>query len=134
MDKTTVKAEFSICGDVFNPDEITALLQIEPTEVFFKGIISGTRKRPSTETSWSKCTEKEVSYDVGEQTDKLLSLLKGKVSVLHEIKEKYAVTFIFSLLVEVENGEKPALYWSMDTNRFLGDIGAESSIDIYIYS
>lgn len=134
MDKTTVTAEFSICGDVFNPDEITTLLQIEPTEICLKGIMSGTRKRPSTETSWSKCTEKEESYDVGEQTGKLLSLLKDKVSVLHDIKSRYDVTFIFSLLVEVENGEKPALYWSMDTNRFLGEIGAESSIDIYTYS
>ncbi|EPR9086916.1 DUF4279 domain-containing protein, partial [Cronobacter dublinensis] len=44
------------------------------------------------------------------------------------------VTFIFSLLIEVENGEKPAIYWSIDTNRFLGEIGAESSIDIYFYS
>ncbi|EOC0210338.1 DUF4279 domain-containing protein, partial [Cronobacter dublinensis] len=64
MDKTTVKAEFSICGDVFDPHEITTLLQIEPTEVCLKGVINGTRKRPSTETSWSKCTEKEESYDV----------------------------------------------------------------------
>ncbi|ELY4438653.1 DUF4279 domain-containing protein, partial [Cronobacter dublinensis] len=37
MDKTTVKAEFSICGDVFDPHEITTLLQIEPTEVCLKG-------------------------------------------------------------------------------------------------
>lgn len=134
MDKTTVKAEFSICGDVFDPHEITTLLQIEPTEICLKGVISGTRKRPSTENSWSKCTEKEASYDVGEQTEKLLSLLKDKVSILNKIKEKYDVTFIFSLLIEVENGEKPAIYWSMDTNRFLGKIGAESSIDLYIYS
>ncbi len=134
MDKTTVKAEFSICGDIFDPHEITTLLQIEPTEVCLKGVISGTRKRPSTETSWSKCTEKEESYDVGEQTDKFLSLLKDKVSTLNKIKEKHNVSFIFSLLIEVENGEKPAIYWSIDTNRFLGENGAESSIDIYFYS
>lgn len=129
-----MKAEFSICGDVFNPHEITTLLQIEPTETCLKGTMGGTRKRPSTETSWSICTDKEVSYDVGEQTEKLLSLLKGKISLLNKIKEKYDVTYIFSLLIEVENGEKPAIYWSGDTNRFLGEIGAESSIDLYIYS
>ncbi|OWF75791.1 hypothetical protein B4903_18990 [Yersinia frederiksenii] len=134
MDKTTVKAEFFICGDIFDPNEITALLQIEPMEVHLKGIINGTRKRPSTETSWSICTEKEESYDVDEQTRKLLSLLKCKIDVLEEIKEKYDVTFIFSLLIEVENGEKPAMYWSAETNRFLGRVGGESSIDLYIYS
>jgi len=134
MDKTTVKAEFFICGDVFDTDEITALLQIEPMEVNFKGVISGTRKRPSTETSWSICTEKEESYDVDEQTKKLLSLLRCKIDVLQGIKEKYDVTFIFSLLIEIEHGEKPSIYWSAETNRFLGSIGAESSIDLYVYS
>ncbi|KZB74195.1 hypothetical protein AVJ24_19715 [Yersinia pestis] len=44
MNKTTVKAEFSICGDIFDPNEITTLLQIEPMEVHLKGVISGTRK------------------------------------------------------------------------------------------
>ncbi|MCW2481075.1 DUF4279 domain-containing protein [Candidatus Symbiopectobacterium sp. NZEC135] len=134
MDKTTVKAEFSICGDVFEPHEITSLLQIEPMEVQLKGIISGTRKRPSAETSWSIYTEKEESYDVDVQTRKLLSLLRCKIDSLQKIKDKYDVTFIFSLLIEVESGEKPAIYWSAETNRFLGCIGAESSIDLYIYS
>ncbi|WP_032487248.1 DUF4279 domain-containing protein, partial [Yersinia pestis] len=68
--------------------------------VHLKGVISGTRKRPSTETSWSICTEKEESYDVDEQTRKLLSSLKCKIDALEEIKEKYSVTFIFSLLIE----------------------------------
>ena len=134
MDKTTVKAEFSICGDVFDLNEVTALLQIEPMEVHRKGVISGTRKRPSTETSWSICTEREESYDVDEQTRKLLSSLECKIDTLKEIKENYNVTFIFSLLIEIENGEKPSIYWSAETNRFLGSIGAESSIDLYIYS
>lgn len=134
MAKTTVKAEFSICGDVFDPNEITALLQIEPMEVHVKGGISGTRKRPSAETSWSIFTDKEESYDVDEQTRKLLSLMMHKLNCLKEIKERYGLTFIFSLLIEIENGEKPSIYWSAETNRFLGNIGAESSIDLYIYS
>lgn len=134
MGKTTVKAEFSICGDVFDPNEITTLLQIEPMEIHLKGIISGTRKRPSTETSWSISTAKEESFDVDEQTRKLLSLLKNKTETLEKIKEKYDVTFIFSLLIEIENGEKPSIYSSVETNQFLGSIGAESSIDLYIYS
>ncbi|MGI8488882.1 DUF4279 domain-containing protein [Pectobacterium sp. S5] len=134
MDKTKVKAEFSVCGDVFDPNEITKLLGMEPSEVNLKDIISGTRKRPNFETSWSICTEKEESYDVNEQTKKLLFLLKDKTDVLDEIKARYDVTFILSLLVEIENGEKPAIYWTAETNKFLGEIGAESSVDLYIYS
>ncbi|GAA0332868.1 DUF4279 domain-containing protein [Morganella psychrotolerans] len=134
MNKTTVKAEFSIYGDDFNPDEITELLGISPMEVNLKGTINGTRKRPSTETNWSIYTRKEESYDVKEQTRKIISILNDKVIILNEIKKKYNISFMLSLLIEVENGEKPAIYWTPETNYFLGSIGAESSVDIYIYS
>lgn len=134
MNKTTVKAEFSIYGDDFNPDEITELLGISPMEVNLKGTINGTRKKPSTETNWSIFTKKEESYDVKEQTDKILTIFKDKACILKKIKERHGVSFMFSLLIEVENGEKPAIYWTPETNYFLGTIGAESSIDIYIYS
>lgn len=134
MDKTKVRAEFSICGDQFDLDAITERLRIKPTETRVKGVIPEGRKRPSVETSWSLSTEKEDSYDVDEQTQKVLLLIKSKVEELCEIKEKMDVTFILGLIVEVENGEKPALHFSSDTIGFLGKIGAESYIDLYLYS
>lgn len=109
MNKTTVKAEFSICGDVFDPSEITKVLGIEPMEVNLKGSMCGTRKRPSTETCWSVFTEKEESYDVDEQTRKILFLLSNKVDALNDIKKKHNTTFILSLLIEIRGGERPAI-------------------------
>ncbi|WP_455813226.1 DUF4279 domain-containing protein [Pseudomonas graminis] len=134
VDKTKVRAEFSICGDQFDLNEITERLGINPSEVRVKGVIPKGRKRPSVETSWSISTDKEDSYDVDVQTKKVLSLIKEKVGDLCEIKEKMDVSFILSLIVEVENGEKPALHFTSDTISFLGKIGAESDIDLYIYS
>ncbi|KNC92566.1 DUF4279 domain-containing protein [Trabulsiella odontotermitis] len=134
MTKTTVKAEFSICGNGFEPSEITNMLGISPTEIILEGVISGSRKRPSTETSWSVSTDKEQSYDVDIQIQSILSLLKDKVIILREMKEKYKVNFYLMLLIEVEDGEKPAIYWTAETNRFLGKIEAESSVELYVYS
>lgn len=134
MNKTTVKAEFSIYGDNFDPNELTDLLEIQPMEVNLKGVITGTRKRPSTETSWSIYTKKEESYDVKEQIDKIVSILKDKIKLINGFKEKNEVSISLSLLIEVENDEKPAIYWTPETNDFLGKIGAESSIEIYMYS
>lgn len=134
MNKTTVKAEFSIYGDNFDPNELTDLLGIQPMEVNLKGVITGTRKRPSTETSWSIYTKKEESYDVKEQIDKIVSILKDKIKLINGFKEKNEVSISLSLLIEVENDEKPAIYWTPETNDFLGKIGAESSIEIYMYS
>lgn len=131
---TLVCAEFFICGDVFDTSEVTRLIGVEPDEVNIKGTITGTRKRPSAETSWGIFTNKENSLDVNVQTEELLKLLINKIDLLLMIKERYNVSFILSLVIEVSNRELPAIYWSPETNRFLGRIGAESSIDLYYYS
>jgi len=134
MDKTKVRAEFSICGDQFDLNKVTEKLGINPSETRVTGVIPEGKKRPSIETSWSISTDKEDSYDVDVQTKKVLLLITEKVEELCEIKEKMNVSFILSLIVEVENGEKPALHFTSDTISFLGKIGAETDIDLYIYS
>lgn len=134
MDKTKVMAKFSICGDLLNLAEVTETLGINPSETRVKGVIPEGRKRASVETSWSISTEKEDSYDIDVQTKKVIFLLREKVNELREIKEKMHVSFILSLVVEVENGEKPALHFPSDTIEFLGGIGAESDMGLYIYS
>lgn len=92
MNKTTVKAEFSIYGDNFDPNELTDLLGIQPMEINLKGVITGTRKRPSAETSWSIYTKKEESYDVKEQIDKII--LKDKTKIINEFKKKIRCQFL----------------------------------------
>ncbi|ENS3478392.1 DUF4279 domain-containing protein [Salmonella enterica] len=134
MSDTLVRAEFFICGDVFDTNEITRLMGIEPDEVNIKGAMTGTRKRPSNETAWGIFTNKEQSLDINVQTEKLLALLINKIDLLLSIKERYDVSFILSLVIEISNRESPAIYWTPETNRFLGRIGAESSIDLYYYS
>ncbi|MCF1267278.1 DUF4279 domain-containing protein [Morganella morganii] len=113
MNKTTVKAEFSIYGDNLDPNELTDLLGIQPMEINLKGVITGTRKRPSAETSWSIYTKKEVSYDVKEQIDKIILILKDKTKIINEFKKKNTVSISLSLLIEVENDEKPAIYYGV---------------------
>ena len=64
MDKTKVRAEFSICGDSFDLNKVTKKLNLEPTATTVKGVIPEGGKRPSRETSWTISTEKEESYDI----------------------------------------------------------------------
>lgn len=113
MNKTTVKAEFSIYGDNLDPNELTDLLGIQPMEINLKGVITGTRKRPSAETSWSIYTKKEESYDVKEQIDKIILILKDKTKIINEFKKKNTVSISLSLLIEVENDEKTAIYYGV---------------------
>lgn len=134
MDKTTVMAYFSIHGDTFNTDSVTQRLGMEPAEIKVKGCIPDGRKRPSIETSWKISTEEEESFDINEQLIKIIDLLNDKNEILRDIKASMNVSFDFVLIVKIENGEKPAMHFNLDSLRLISYIGAEIDIDLYIYS
>ncbi|MDA5494139.1 DUF4279 domain-containing protein [Yersinia intermedia] len=134
MDKTTVMAYFSIYGESFDIEDVTRKLCLQPDEVKIKGCIPDGRKRPSVETSWKLSTSDEESYDINVQLDKLITLLEGKESQLKDIKNIYDVSFIFVLVVKIENGEKPGMHFNIDKLDFMSKVGAEIDIDLYIYS
>lgn len=134
MEKTTVMAYFSIHGDIFDPEDVTRILEITPTEKKIKGLIPISKKRPSVETSWKLSTMEENSFDINIQLKQLIGLLEPKKEVLIDIKRTMNVEFVFCFLVKIENGEKPAMYFNLDSINFMSYIGAEIDIDLYIYS
>ncbi|HHN8460649.1 TPA: DUF4279 domain-containing protein [Morganella morganii] len=134
MDKTTVRVYFSIYGDFFDVDDVTQRLCLQPSEVKIKGCIPDGKKRPNIETAWKLSTGDEVSHDINDQLDKVITLLDGKDNQLQSIKNQYNVRFIFSLIVKIENGEKPGMYFNTEKLDFISKIGAEIDIDLYIYS
>ena len=134
MDRTTVMAYFSIYGENFNTEDVTIRLGISPTETKVKGIIPEGKKRPSIETSWKICTKEEVSLDLNDPLHHLVDCIEDKVKPLCDIKSSLDVNFVFSFIVKIENGEKPAMHFSSDSLNFISSIGAEIDIDLYIYS
>ncbi|MDK9357368.1 MULTISPECIES: DUF4279 domain-containing protein [Lelliottia] len=134
MNKTTVMAYFSIYGDCFDTDYVTQEMSLTPTEVRLKGNIPNGKKRPSVETSWKLSTFDEESNDVNIQLDKIINLLEGKESQLKCIKNKYEVSFTFTLVIKIENGEKQGMHFNAKKIDFINEVGAEIDIDLYIYS
>ncbi|MDK9583695.1 DUF4279 domain-containing protein [Lelliottia wanjuensis] len=134
MNKTTVMAYFSIYGDCFDTDYVTQEMSLQPTEARVKGNIPNGKTRPSIETSWKLSTGDEESNDVNIQLDKIIKLLNGKESQLQCIKNKYEVSLTFTLVIKIENGEKPGMHFNAKKIEFIHKIGAEIDIDLYIYS
>ncbi|HEX9976257.1 MAG TPA: DUF4279 domain-containing protein [Dehalococcoidales bacterium] len=84
--------------------------------------------------NWEISTGYEESNDINIQLTRIFDLLKNKVSVLNELRDAYNLQFRIDVVVIVENGEKPAMYfdhWFID---FVHEIEAEVDIDLYIYS
>lgn len=138
MDVTKVMAYFSMIGDQFPLDRVTRDLAIEPTETFVKGEIIENRgpatvkARRRLETDWTLSTGYQKSFDINDQLQPLLALLEGKEKDLIRLKNEYNISYLFSIVIEVENNETPAMYLEKEFIDFASAIGAEIAFDLYI--
>ncbi|ANF94616.1 DUF4279 domain-containing protein [Paenibacillus bovis] len=129
MSISKIRIDFWLTGDLFEADEVSEILQIEPTK--FK------RKEeyplPQTAlTSWKLSTKKEECKAVCWQFEKLINLLKGKEGLIIELCEQYELTASFTVVVEMEAGNGPELVLTKDIILFIAAINAEVGFDLYI--
>jgi hypothetical protein len=68
---------------------------------------------------------------LNEQLDQILYKLKGKASLINEIKEDNSFECKFFIVIKIENGNTPALYLNKDIVKFASVIGAEFEVDLY---
>lgn len=141
MDVTKVMAYFSVIGDHFPPEKITEELAIQPTETYVKGdIIEQTRAvnspgiRRRIGTAWTLSSGYQESFDINDQLKPLLSSLEGKQQDLIRLKEEYELSYLFMIVIQIENDDKPAMYFKKDVISFASAIDAEIHFDLYIYS
>lgn len=133
IETTTVKVEFIILGDDFSTEEITQALQLEPTEAYNRGDFSKSG-RQRLESCWSISTPYEISFDINDQLNAIISQIKPRTDCLLQLKGKYSLSFSFMIVINIENNDKPAIYLEVDTIHFASEIGASINFDYYIYS
>ena len=134
MDKTNVMVEFEIYGDKFDPNTITEMLGITPTETRIKGEPGRFKHAINKYTTWQFDTGYKESYDINDQLKEIYDIFKGKIHILNNIRKEYAIEFGICIVINIENDEKPAMgleHWVID---FLHEIHAEVGFDIYDYS
>jgi hypothetical protein len=90
--KNEGRVYFAFDGDDFNPNEITKLLKIQPTNIRLKNSLpSG--KLPKF-SSWIVSSDNIIDeiIDIYDMTAMLVKTLESKVDVINEIKQKFNVT------------------------------------------
>ena len=124
-----IRIDFWITGDLFEPREVSEILQIEPTKIRRKEEYP----LPQTAlTSWKLSTKKEECKAVCWQFEKLIKLLKGKEKLIIGMCEQYKLTASFTVVVEMEAGDSPELVLTKDIILFIAAINAEVGFDLYI--
>ena len=132
MDKTKIKAIFSIYGDEFEILDVTKTLNIEPTKTYKKGeCIKNKKNLFRKETLWEISTDYEECVDINHVLKKILCKIENKSELLLNIKKSYNLDIKFDFVVCVENNETPAMCLSKETISFMSKI--ESSVDFDIY-
>lgn len=130
---TTVKAEFIMVGENFPINEVTQVLQLEPSEAYNRGDFSKSMKQ-RLESCWSISTPYESSIDINIQLLKVIEKIKPKQNVLMYLKDQYSLQFMFMIVINIEDNDKPAVYLEVDTIHFSSAIGASINFDYFIYS
>lgn len=132
MDKTNLMVEFSIIGEDFNPEKITKMLMVEPTEYYMKGS-KNERNFEMKESCWSISTGYVETLYVSELFDELLNKLGNKKEIIVKLKRKYNLTCKFFIVINIEENIKPAIYLNKEIVEFAYFLEAEFDFDMYIY-
>ncbi|KAB1438063.1 DUF4279 domain-containing protein [Candidatus Galacturonibacter soehngenii] len=132
MDKTNLMVEFSIIGEDFNPEKITKMLMVEPTEYYMKGS-KNERNFEMKESCWSISTGYVETLYVSELFDELLHKLTNKKEKIVKLKKEYNLTCKFFIVINIEENIKPAIYLDKEIVEFANFLEAEFDFDMYIY-
>lgn len=134
METNEGRVYFALDGDDFNPDEVTEFLGLKPTNIRRKGSrVSG--KIPKF-NSWEISTEQVINecVDIYELSTKLIEVLKPKLDLILQVKERFDAESRFQVVLTFSANEEhsaPAIGFEVETIEFLGTVGASIDIDTY---
>jgi hypothetical protein len=125
------RANFTLAGYHFNPDQVTQHLGIQPTSVDASGAGSDLSK-PSL-SSWELSTETVTAdVDVYKLTDTLIKKLEPHKDKILQICKSHNLSPRLNLILvlSIDKAESvPEVGFGARTVRFLADIGAFINVD-----
>lgn len=117
---------------IFNPDDITKLLGIQP----FSSWNYGDTRRNGSEylfSDWSAEKSTVCRLGVEAQCMETIKNLKNKMSLLKEIKEKYDVHYVIMIVPSIYGEEKPLMGFNEEIIEFCYLTGTTIEVDMYVY-
>ncbi|CAM2813992.1 DUF4279 domain-containing protein [Paenibacillus sediminis] len=134
MEKTRVMVKLDIYGDNFNPQIITDQLNIQPHMSWQKGDSVEGKSTVRNKTCWRFSTGYQESLDINDQLSVIIERFQGESEKLIELIKAHNLEILVSIVINIEENQKPAMNFNKETISFIHQIGAEVDIDLYIYS
>jgi hypothetical protein len=121
-------ATLVVLGEELDPDEVTALLGVQPTHAFRQGDRPGPRSPPSRHGGWMLEVRGQAPDGPEVQLRKLLMQLPTSDAIWRELRERYRVNVSFGLHMEAWN--RGFTLDPVDLGR-IGRMGVPMGFDIY---
>lgn len=131
---TNIKITFSIFGFSFNPNNLTTLLGIVPTNMWIEGevIPNNKKNKKREESAWEYAIHSSTIY-FEEVTDKLVSVFKEKISIINNyVNEVNNLTIKFDIALEIMEEQGVVLYFNKLFLNMVNELNAEIEVDTYI--
>lgn len=135
MKKNSCRTYFRIVG-IFNPQEIAEILNATPHRIIRRGDSLPHTKRVAEHDEIVFGYNDEYSADINEMLRVTLKGLRGKVTELAALREKYRLEYYLEIVPEIESGSEephPALSLDDDIIEFLYLTKTKHDLDYYIY-
>lgn len=119
-------------GGIFDPQEITDLLGVEPFRAYKKGDMrkGGT---PYLASSWSAEKSSKNRLDVEAQCMEIIKRLKPKVHLINQIREKYDINCGITIVPHIYGEESPIMSFNREIIEFCYQVNATIEVDMYVY-
>lgn len=131
---TEINVEFCIYGDELNPDEITKLLELQPSLSYRKGDFireNGLMKR--LEGCWEIDTGYAPSGDINDALSKMKEILDEKTEKILQFKRTNTFDCKITIVIKIYNNEVPGMYFSPTILSFIAnELEAEMDICTYV--
>ncbi|AQQ55284.1 DUF4279 domain-containing protein [Planococcus lenghuensis] len=116
---------------IFNPKEITDLLDIQP----FSSWAYGENRTSGTKygfSSWNAEKSDIDRLDVEAQCRDTIKRLKSKIPLLNQIKEQYDVNFVLMIVPSIYGDEQPWIAFNEEVIEFCYLTETTIEVDMYM--
>lgn len=130
---TRLKLNLNIIGDDFNPDELTKLINIIPTNSNVRGMGVNSRWKPHEWKwcSWRFSTGYKKTFDLDYLTEEFINIFTNKMELIGDFLKKNKCEAEVWIVLEIGHSMVPAIGFKPTFLSFIQKINASIDIDIY---
>ncbi len=132
LQQTSIKVYLLIFGDAFDPNVLTNLVELTPTAIGIKGQAVDEKGINYKDTFWEFSVGPLISLSFEEVCDILLDAINGSESIVFQFMKVHNLSAKFVIVVEIADGQAPALYFNRTFLKTIEQLEAEIDIDMYV--